>query len=71
MYIGEHQRLQGEVKALPKAVGVVRRRQSGNEKGGEGGGEEGGKEREELEVLEIIKYKIVFASRPEPVTRGT
>ncbi|KAK3397256.1 chromosome transmission fidelity protein 8 [Sordaria brevicollis] len=59
MYIGEHQRLHGEVKQLPKAVGVIRRR------GGREGGDEG---KEELEVLEIIKYKIVFASRPEPVT---
>ncbi|CCC07427.1 hypothetical protein SMACR_02433 [Sordaria macrospora] len=59
MYIGEHQRLHGEVKALPKAVGVVRKRRHLDDE-----------EKEELEVVEIIRYKLVFASRPEPVTRG-
>lgn len=58
MYVGQHQRLTGEVKKLPRAVGVVRRRQ-----GGAGGGDRA----EELEVVEIVKYKIVFSSRPEPV----
>ncbi|KAK3345220.1 Ctf8-domain-containing protein [Neurospora tetraspora] len=62
MYIGEHQRLHGEVKALGKAVGVVRKRNSS-------GGEEGDN-KEELEVVEILRYKIVFGTRPEPVTRG-
>lgn len=61
MYVGEHQRLLGEVKKLPKALGVVRRR---------GGiqGEEDEKGVEQLEVVEVVKYKIVFAQRPEPVT---
>ncbi|KAL1883909.1 hypothetical protein Daus18300_000017 [Diaporthe australafricana] len=59
MYVGQHQRLTGEVKKLPRAVGVVRRRQRG------GGAEDDGPE--ELEVVEIVKYKIVFSSRPEPV----
>lgn len=63
MYVGQHQRLTGEVKKLPRAVGVVRRRQQA---GGAGGG--GGDDRaEELEVVEVVKYKIVFSSRPEPV----
>lgn len=59
MYVGQHQRLTGEVKKLPRAVGVVRRRQRGE------GPEDDGPE--ELEVVEIVKYKIVFSSRPEPV----
>ena len=60
------QRLQGEVKKLPQAVAVVKRR-------GEGGMEEEQAERstvEDLEVVEIVKYKIVFSHRPEPVTTG-
>lgn len=60
MYVGQHQRLTGEVKKLPRAVGVVRRRQQA---GGGGGGDRA----EELEVVEVVKYKIVFSSRPEPV----
>lgn len=59
MYVGQHQRLTGEVKKLPRAVGVVRRRQRGD-------GDDGDRA-EELEVVEIVKYKIVFSSRPEPV----
>lgn len=55
LYVGLHQRLTGEVKKLPRALAVVRRR--------EGAGEE-------LEVLEIVRYKIVFSSRPEPVGSG-
>lgn len=60
MYVGQHQRLTGEVKKLPRAVGVVRRRRRRQE-GGDGDGAE------ELEVVEVVKYKIVFSSRPEPV----
>ncbi|KAG8164524.1 hypothetical protein KVR01_006442 [Diaporthe batatas] len=65
MYVGQHQRLTGEVKKLPRAVGVVRRRQQQQQPGAGGGG--GGGVGEELEVVEIVKYKIVFSSRPEPV----
>ncbi|KAK4176371.1 Ctf8-domain-containing protein [Triangularia setosa] len=60
MYIGQHQKLFGEVKKLPNAMAVVRRR-----RGEEGRG--GGKV-EELEVVEIVKWKLVFSGRPEPVT---
>lgn len=72
MYIGEHQRLHGEVKVLPKAVGVVRKRQGQRQQQQRVDGVEGEEkeELEELEVVEIVRHKIVFASRPEPVTRG-
>ncbi|KAH8778453.1 chromosome transmission fidelity protein 8 [Diaporthe sp. PMI_573] len=60
MYVGQHQRLTGEVKKLPRAVGVVRRRQQAV-------GGEGEDRAEELEVVEVVKYKLVFSSRPEPV----
>ncbi|KAB5582611.1 Ctf8-domain-containing protein [Coniochaeta sp. 2T2.1] len=60
MYVGQHQRLTGEVKKLPRALAVVRRR-------GEGGDTEGEGE-EELEVVDVVKYKLVFSNRPEPVT---
>ncbi|PSK36135.1 hypothetical protein B9Z65_5950 [Elsinoe australis] len=59
-YVGPHQRMTGEVKKLGKPVAVIRRRQNGE-------GQEGEAEREELEIVEVVKYKIVFASRPEPV----
>lgn len=59
LFVGQHQRLTGEVKKLPRAVAVVKRR--------DGEGEEG---KDELEVVEIVKYKLVFSLRPEPVGTG-
>lgn len=56
LYVGKYQRLTGEVKKLPKAVAVLKRRD---------GGEVG--EGEALEVVEIVRWKIWFGGRPEPV----
>lgn len=83
LYVGDHQRLQGEVKKLSRAMAVVRRRGKGKGKGegngngngngrgsgdgGSGGEGEGEGGEDELEVAEIVKYKIVFSHRPEPV----
>lgn len=61
-FVGQHQRLTGEVKKLPRAVAVVKRREGSRDYGEEG--------KDELEVVEIVKYKIVFSSRPEPVGTG-
>ncbi|ROT43736.1 hypothetical protein SODALDRAFT_327950 [Sodiomyces alkalinus F11] len=55
LYVGQHQRLTGQVKKLPKALAVVRRRG------------EAGAEPEHLEVVEVVKYKLVFSERPEPI----
>jgi chromosome transmission fidelity protein 8 len=57
MYVGKHQRLTGEIKKLPRAVAVIRRR--------DGGGEDD--EGAELEIVELVKFKIIFSTRPEPV----
>ncbi|RPB00966.1 hypothetical protein L873DRAFT_1678398 [Choiromyces venosus 120613-1] len=64
LYIGKHQRLTGEVKKLPTPLGVLRRRENpagvvGEEKEWEG---------EELEILEIVQWKVLFSQRPEPVS---
>ncbi|KAH6623043.1 Ctf8-domain-containing protein [Chaetomium tenue] len=64
LFVGENQRLQGEVKKLPRAVAVLRRRGGRGVEGGDGDGDVNG---EELEVVEVVKYKVVFSSRPEPV----
>lgn len=58
LYVGQHQRLTGEVKKLPKPVAVIRRRGEADED----------EVAEELEVVDIVKYKLVFSHRPEPVT---
>lgn len=59
MYVGKHQRMTGEVKKLPKPLGVIRRKPGAEEEGPE-----------ELEVVDIVRYKIVFSTRPEPVSGG-
>ncbi|KPM35233.1 hypothetical protein AK830_g11336 [Neonectria ditissima] len=64
LYIGQHQRLNGEVKKLPKAMAVVQRRENRVTTGSGGEVTEQG---ENLEVVEIVKYKLIFSNRPEPV----
>jgi chromosome transmission fidelity protein 8 len=66
LYVGKHQRLTGEVKKLPKAIAVIRKRRDGSE-GDMDVDTEAGESNEELEVVEIVKYKILFSTRPEPV----
>jgi chromosome transmission fidelity protein 8 len=62
----------GEVKKLPDAIAVLRKRERHREdtmwlneldtyRYGDGA------VTEELEIVEIVKYKIPFASQPEPV----
>ncbi len=62
LWVGQHQRLTGEVKKLPTPLAVVRRRTAQ-----EGGGEGADETPEELQVVELVKYKLVFSQRPEPV----
>ncbi|PHH50037.1 hypothetical protein CFIMG_006404RA [Ceratocystis fimbriata CBS 114723] len=59
MFVGGHQRLQGEVKKLPQPVAIVRKRRFSNDSP---------QTEEVLDIVEIIKYKIVFPHRPEPVS---
>jgi chromosome transmission fidelity protein 8 len=61
MYVGKHQRLTGEVKKLPKAIAIIRKREPSDR------GVENEEHPEELEIVEIIKWKILFSHRPEPV----
>jgi len=51
LYVGRYQRMTGEVKKLPQPIAVVQRRG----------------ETDELEILEIVKFKMIFKNRPEPV----
>lgn len=53
LYVGRYQRMTGEVKKLPRPIAVLQRRI--------------GSEAEELEIVEIVRYKVFFKSRPEPV----
>ena len=59
LYVGRHQRLTGEVKKLPNPVATIRKRQVDAGRDGEN---------EELEIVDIVYYKVLFSSRPEPVS---
>lgn len=56
LYVGRHQRLTGEVRKLNKPIAIIRKRVT-----------VGNTDKEELEIAEIVDYKIIFSSRPEPV----
>ncbi len=66
----------GECKKLGKPIGVVRKREKQSDgdvdinMSGviEPGEEEKTEQIEELEIVEVVKYKIVFSSRPEPIS---
>ncbi len=60
LYVGKHQRMTGEVKKLAKPLAIIRKRPAP-----EGTSLE--LEDEELEIAEIIRYKLLFSNRPEPV----
>jgi chromosome transmission fidelity protein 8 len=55
LYVGEYQRLNGEVKKLAKPFAIVRKKTKQ------------AVEEDELEVVDIVKYKLLFSGRPEPV----
>ncbi|KAI8961097.1 hypothetical protein F5Y11DRAFT_327690 [Daldinia sp. FL1419] len=70
-YVGEHQRLTGEAKKLPKAMAVIRKRAKlGEDIEMADEPSNSSSTVEELEVVEIVKYKLVFSQRPEPVGTG-
>ncbi|KAB8072892.1 chromosome transmission fidelity protein 8 [Aspergillus leporis] len=57
LYVGRYQRMTGEVKKLAQPLALVQRRQKSSSDG----------DGEELEIVEVIKYKLFFKTRPEPV----
>ena len=56
------QRLVGEVKKPPKPLGILRRSRAE-----QGNSDVDGQSDQPLEVAEVIKWKILFQGRPEPV----
>lgn len=64
----------GEVKELAKPLAVIKRREKRGGKFDDGGamdvdGADGGDDAEpqdELEIVDIVRYKLLFTNRPEP-----
>lgn len=60
LYIGKHQRLTGEVKKLAKPLGIIQKADNGSL--------DSAKDmNSDLELVEVVKYKLLFSGRPEPV----
>jgi len=64
-YVGKHQRLTGEVKKLGKPLAVIRKRD--DHRRSEDAMDVDGSAVEELEIVEIVRWKLLFGARPEPV----
>ncbi|KAI0904907.1 putative sister chromatid cohesion protein Ctf8 [Ustulina deusta] len=69
LYVGQHQRLTGEVKKLPRAVAIIRKRHTSGPDV-EMADSSPDSTKEDLELVEIVKYKLMFSHRPEPVGSG-
>ncbi|KIX05299.1 uncharacterized protein Z518_06171 [Rhinocladiella mackenziei CBS 650.93] len=61
LYVGKHQRLTGEIKKLAKPLAVLRKANENDSK------LDNLKQGEDLEVVDIVKFKLLFSGRPEPV----
>lgn len=61
LFIGKHQKMTGEVKKLTKPLAMIRRANTQ---------EPNPTHAEQVEVVEIVHYKILFNHRPEPVGAG-
>jgi chromosome transmission fidelity protein 8 len=71
LYVGKGQRMTGECKKLGKPLGIVRMvGKVDRDTEMSGLDEDEGTREEELEIVEVVRYKIVFSSRPEPVGGG-
>ena len=69
LYVGRHQRLTGEVKKLPNPLAVIRRRvPSGLDEGLSDATADTTVSDEQLEIVDVVYHKIIFSSRPEPVS---
>jgi chromosome transmission fidelity protein 8 len=74
LYVGANQRMAGQVKKLPKPFAVIRKVDTSGKDGDVEMGESdatGNGTQEELEIVEVVRYKIVFSTRPEPVSTST
>ncbi|KAI9741166.1 MAG: hypothetical protein M1834_002879 [Cirrosporium novae-zelandiae] len=61
LYVGHHQRLSGEVKKIPNPIAIIKKKDDARKT----------TDGEELEIVEIVKWKVIFSSRPEPVGEET
>ena len=70
-YVGKHQRLTGEVKKLPRPIAVIRKRASTppdvDMEIADVSPQNANDAQQDVEIVDVVRFKILFASRPEPV----
>jgi chromosome transmission fidelity protein 8 len=83
MYVGRNQRMRGQVKKLSTPLGVIRRRLASPSTSSTASAREemlidsttdstdSISNTTELEIVDIIYYKLIFSSRPEPMSGGS
>ncbi|KAK9450436.1 putative sister chromatid cohesion protein ctf8 protein [Limtongia smithiae] len=67
IWIGEHQRMEGRVVDLQPPLGILRRASLTDS---DAPSENGSPDGVAVEIVDIIKKKLVFTTRPEPMVRG-
>lgn len=71
-YVGKHQRLTGEVRRLARPLAVIRKVDAVHGRNADGDGDRDvGQDQsqldETLEIIDVVKFKLLFSGRPEPV----
>ncbi len=59
LYVGKHQRMTGVVQKLAKPLAVIQSSQAQQDDDSTS---------QDLEIVDIVKYKLLFSGRPEPVS---
>ncbi|KAL2434052.1 hypothetical protein ABEF95_014210 [Exophiala dermatitidis] len=72
LYVGKHQRLTGEIKKLAKPLAVIKKATSedgisNDDVLSSSSARQSQSSAEDLEIVDIVKYKLLFSARPEPV----
>ena len=70
LYVGKNQRMAGEAKKLGKPFAIVRKKRKSIEDEEVTVRDTYLTDADALEVVEIVKFKITFPTRPEPVGKG-
>ena len=69
LYIGKHQVLNGEVKKLAKPLAVIVKATEAVSESTQADTSSHNSQSDKLDIIAVIKYKIIFSSRPEPVSQ--
>lgn len=66
LWIGNHQRMEGKIVELTPPLGILKRADNYKDTNNLGGNPDGSA----VEFVDVIRHKIVFNTRPEPMVLG-